>query len=356
MTDASTGRQPRQPCPGRPTRARRRDRQARLTGPIPQPRLARPIRVMQTFGEPRDTTNPYLVMLRAALIEEPSVEHIPFSWRTALTGRYDVLHVHWPDALLAGRHWWTRAGKRVAFAGLIARVRLRRIAVVRTVHNVTPPSGPRLDRALIRALDAAHGCPNPYRRPDPRCRRCPLGADPARALPNLVRADAAGRDGSRTARVRGPDQAVQGGRAPGRRVCRGIRHRPDAHAPDLGQAGGRGDRAPAARRDRAARRARDDAAVRRRSGVRRGGDVERTRRAALPVHAQLGNRPGCALPRAPHPRARQRGQSRTLVGSGPGLGATVRWRPHGRRTARRHADPAGRPARGCSRPQRSGLG
>ena len=64
-----------------------------------------------------------------------------------------MLHVHWPDALLAGRHWWTRAGKRVAFAGLVARLRLRRIAVVRTVHNVTPPSGPRLDRALIRALD-----------------------------------------------------------------------------------------------------------------------------------------------------------------------------------------------------------
>ncbi len=109
------------------------------------------MRVMQTFGEPRDTTNPYLVMLRDALVAEPTIEHVPFSWRAALTGRYDVLHVHWPDTLLAARHWWTRAGKRAALAALDVRLGRRRIAVVRTVHNVTPPSGPFLDRVLIRA-------------------------------------------------------------------------------------------------------------------------------------------------------------------------------------------------------------
>ncbi len=111
------------------------------------------MRVMQSFGEPRDTTNPYVIMLRAVLVDEPSVDHVPFSWRAALTERYDVLHVHWPDALLAARHWWTRAGKRAALACLVARVRLRPIAVVRTVHNVTPPSGPYLDRALMRSLE-----------------------------------------------------------------------------------------------------------------------------------------------------------------------------------------------------------
>jgi glycosyltransferase involved in cell wall biosynthesis len=108
---------------------------------------------MQSFGEPRDTTNPYIVMLRDALVAEPSIEHVPFSWRSALTEPYDVLHVHWPDALLAARHWWTKAGKRVALAGLIARVRVSGIAVVRTIHNVAPASGPLLDRTLIRALE-----------------------------------------------------------------------------------------------------------------------------------------------------------------------------------------------------------
>lgn len=108
---------------------------------------------MQSFGEPRDTTNPYIVMLRDALVAEPTVEHLPFSWRAALTERYDVLHVHWPDALLAARHWWTKAGKRVAFACLVARVRFGGIAVVRTVHNLTPTSGRSVDRALVRALE-----------------------------------------------------------------------------------------------------------------------------------------------------------------------------------------------------------
>lgn len=113
----------------------------------------RKIRVMQSFGAPRPTTNPYIVMLRDCLAASDEVEHLPFSWRTALTGSFDVLHVHWPDTLLAGRSWATRAGKRAAFAALLARLRLRRTAVVRTVHNLSEPAGPRIDRALISALD-----------------------------------------------------------------------------------------------------------------------------------------------------------------------------------------------------------
>ena len=75
--DGCLDRPPAPPAPpGPPDPRTTPTAQIRLTGQIPG-RLARPIRVMQTFGEPRDTTNPYLVMLRAALIEEPSVEHIP---------------------------------------------------------------------------------------------------------------------------------------------------------------------------------------------------------------------------------------------------------------------------------------
>ena len=113
----------------------------------------RKIRVMQSFGEPRPTTNPYIVMLRDALVASDEVEHVPFSWRTALTGAYDVFQVHWPDTLLAGRSWATRAGKRAAFAGLLVRLRLRRTPVVRTVHNLAEPDGPVLDRVLISALN-----------------------------------------------------------------------------------------------------------------------------------------------------------------------------------------------------------
>lgn len=109
---------------------------------------------MQSFGAPRPTTNPYIVMLRDALTRTPGVEHVPFSWRTALVGRYDVFHVHWGDTLLSGRAWYTRAGKRAAMALLLARLTITRTPVVRTVHNLAPPTGPAIDVALLRALDA----------------------------------------------------------------------------------------------------------------------------------------------------------------------------------------------------------
>jgi glycosyltransferase involved in cell wall biosynthesis len=113
----------------------------------------RAIRVMQSFGAPRPTTNPYIVMLQDALRRTPGIEHLPFSWRTALFGRYDVFHVHWGDTLLAAGSRRTRAGKRVAMAVLLGRLALTRTPVVRTVHNVTPPEGGRIDVALLTALE-----------------------------------------------------------------------------------------------------------------------------------------------------------------------------------------------------------
>lgn len=112
------------------------------------------IRVLQSFGTPRRTTNPYLVMLRDSLESSDDVECLPFSWRSALTGSYDVFHVHWPDTLLAGRSWVTRSGKRVALAGLLLRLRLRGTPVVRTLHNIREPEAWWLDRRLLRALDS----------------------------------------------------------------------------------------------------------------------------------------------------------------------------------------------------------
>lgn len=108
---------------------------------------------MQSFGAPRPTTNPYIVMLRDSLIASPQVEHLPFSWRTALTGAYDVFHVHWPDTLLAGRSPIRRMGKRLAFATLVIRLRLRRTPVVRTVHNLSEPRGGAIDRRLVASLN-----------------------------------------------------------------------------------------------------------------------------------------------------------------------------------------------------------
>ncbi len=98
------------------------------------------LRVMQSFGTPRATTNPYITMLDEALADAEGVEHLRFSWRQALLGRYDVFQWHWPEAKMGGTKWWTSTARFLLTAALSLRHSLsRRIAVVRTVHNVELP-------------------------------------------------------------------------------------------------------------------------------------------------------------------------------------------------------------------------
>lgn len=112
------------------------------------------IRVMQSLGAPRPTTNPYNKMLDEALGSTEGLTRLRFSWGTALFGRYDAFHWHWPEAKLHGSTWWKSTGKFLLTAALVFRHRLsRRIAVVRTVHNIELPddNAPRL--WLLRFID-----------------------------------------------------------------------------------------------------------------------------------------------------------------------------------------------------------
>ncbi len=113
-----------------------------------------PIRVMQSFRAPRATTNPYITMLDHALEASSEVIHLRFDWRAALVGDYDAFHWHWPEGKLHGSTWWKTAGKCALTVALWLRLRLsRRIAVVRTVHNVELPDDGRLRRALLRRIE-----------------------------------------------------------------------------------------------------------------------------------------------------------------------------------------------------------
>ena len=112
------------------------------------------MRVLQSFPTGRSTTNPYLVQLEAELGPEPEV--LGFTWRTALTGQYDVFHVHWPEALLHGSTPARTLARRMLFRALLLRLRLRRsrTAVVRTVHNLrSHEAGSRTERALLERFD-----------------------------------------------------------------------------------------------------------------------------------------------------------------------------------------------------------
>ena len=101
--------------------------------------MSRPIRVL--FPKRRPTTNPYVVMLGEALQAQPGVELVDLSWQRALTGAYDVIHLHWPEILVSGPTTAKRRGKEVAFGMLLTRLRLTRRALVRTYHNVELPRG-----------------------------------------------------------------------------------------------------------------------------------------------------------------------------------------------------------------------
>ncbi|GAA1838342.1 glycosyltransferase [Agromyces salentinus] len=61
-----------------------------------------------------------------------------FSWRTALTGRYDVFHVHWPELLIRRRSRVRSFLLRRALDALLLRLRLQRIPLVWTAHNMEP--------------------------------------------------------------------------------------------------------------------------------------------------------------------------------------------------------------------------
>jgi beta-1,4-mannosyltransferase len=112
------------------------------------------VRVMQSFGAPRVTTNPYITMLDRALAESDEVDHLRFSWRGAILGRYDVFHWHWPEVKLHGGSAVGSVGKYVLTALLSLRHSLsRRIAVVRTVHNLELPDDNAARLWLLRRIE-----------------------------------------------------------------------------------------------------------------------------------------------------------------------------------------------------------
>ena len=85
-----------------------------------------------------------------AAVESAEFEMRFFTWRTALFGRYEIFHLHWPEQLAghqSGVGGWLRD---IRLRALLARLRRRQTPVVYTLHNHRPHDGdvsPRLARA-----------------------------------------------------------------------------------------------------------------------------------------------------------------------------------------------------------------
>ncbi|SOC47159.1 Glycosyltransferase involved in cell wall bisynthesis [Blastococcus aggregatus] len=116
-----------------------------------EPAPRHPFTVLQSFPEPRETTNPYVVMLRDALDRTPGVRVLTFSWRRALTARYDAFHAHWPEILVDGNGPLKKLVRQGLFVLFLLRLRLTRVPLVRTVHNLELPEGlTRRETVLLR--------------------------------------------------------------------------------------------------------------------------------------------------------------------------------------------------------------
>lgn len=113
--------------------------------------MNRRIRVLHSLAPPDGTTK-YVDQMTVGAPDDVDVGY--FSWKRALRGDYDVLHLHWPELLLRARTRRKRFVKRQAMRATLFLARRRGTPIVRTVHNVHPheTGGPTEER-LLRAVD-----------------------------------------------------------------------------------------------------------------------------------------------------------------------------------------------------------
>ncbi|MGC0366350.1 beta-1,4-mannosyltransferase [Rhodococcus sp. 27YEA15] len=111
------------------------------------------LQVMLSVRGPHKTTNPYVVKL-ADSIRDHGVSVRYFNWNTALFGRYDLIHIHWPEVMIRRDGALAQAAARARFAMLMTRLQFTKTPIVRTAHNVRAhESGSRIEGILLRWCD-----------------------------------------------------------------------------------------------------------------------------------------------------------------------------------------------------------
>jgi len=102
----------------------------------------------------RESTNPYVVELNRLLADRVTL--VQFSWRALLTGRWEVFHLHWPDAMVRRAGPVRSLGACVLLSAGVLRARWSGRRIVRTLHNVEPHERQGLVvRATLRLVDRA---------------------------------------------------------------------------------------------------------------------------------------------------------------------------------------------------------
>ena len=110
------------------------------------------VRVLLSLNAPGTTTG-YVDQIAANMPSDVELSY--FSWLAALTGRYDVFHVHWPEWLVRDDSRLKAWGKRQALRVLMWRLSILRVPVIRTVHNIGPhETGASPETRVLRKLEA----------------------------------------------------------------------------------------------------------------------------------------------------------------------------------------------------------
>lgn len=107
--------------------------------------------VLHSLSAPNGTTR-YIDQIVGGAPPEVTVKF--FSWREAFLGRYDILHLHWPEFMIRDPNPVKAFLRRGALQVLLVRCRMLRTPVVRTVHNLRPhEEGRPAERKVLAATD-----------------------------------------------------------------------------------------------------------------------------------------------------------------------------------------------------------
>jgi len=94
------------------------------------------VKVLAWPARANEEKNPYQKLLYQAMEnEDKSINIDEFSLPAAISNKYDILHLHWPDVYLARSSVMGLIAKTLALRGLLAFMRFRGTAVVWTAHN-----------------------------------------------------------------------------------------------------------------------------------------------------------------------------------------------------------------------------
>lgn len=106
--------------------------------------------VLEATAPPKGTTE-YVDQVTA--FADPAFEFLFLSARTAFR-RADVFHVHWPELIVRGRNTPATIVRCLGLYALLLLMRLRKTAIVRTLHNLQPHEpGSILERWVVGRLE-----------------------------------------------------------------------------------------------------------------------------------------------------------------------------------------------------------